>query len=536
MSINVTKRDGSKEPLDLEKIHKVVAWACEDITGVAPSEVELNSHVQFYNGIQTKEIHEVMIKSSSDLISETSPNYQYVAGRLVNYHLRKEVYGQYEPIHIHQHYKNIVDIGYYDAELLDRYSTAEWHILNNYINHDRDNNITYVGMEQLRGKYLVKNRITNQFYETPQMAFMFIAMTLFSHYEKDRIYWVKELYDALSNFDISLPTPIMGGVRTPDRQFSSCVLIESGDTLNSITATSTAIVKYISQRAGIGIGAGAIRGEKSPIRGGKVKHTGVIPFYKLFHASVKSCSQGALRGGSATLNYMFWHWEIENLLVLKNNKGIEEDRIRGLDYCVHFNKLMYERLVEDGNITLFSPSDVPGLYEAFYQDQDKFRELYLKYERSTKIRKKTIKASELFSIFMQERKDTGRIYYMNVDHANSHGGFNAALAPVRMTNLCCLTGDMVVTAMNTDGDVEDILIKDITTDHKVYSRNIKTGKNEFKPVNASLMTRKNAELIKITDDETNNYIICTPDHLVYTKNRGYVEAQHLLETDELLIE
>jgi ribonucleoside-diphosphate reductase alpha chain len=434
--IQVTKRDGTREPLNIEKIHKVVEWACEGLSGVSVSEVELASQVQFYDKIKTFDIHETMIKAASELISEESPNYQYVAGRLINYQLRKEVYDHYEPPHLFDHYNKILLEGYYDNALANAYSQDEWFQLADYIDHDRDAAFTYAAMEQFRGKYLVKNRVTNKYYETPQMAMMLIAMTLFQSYKKDRIKWVKELYDAISTFDISLPTPIMAGVRTPHRQFSSCVLIETDDSLDSINATSSAIVKYVSQKAGIGIGAGSIRAIGSAIKGGIVSHTGVIPFYKHFQSAVKSCSQGGVRGGAATLHYPFWHYEVEDLLVLKNNKGTEDNRIRHLDYSVQFNKVMYERLLSGGNITLFSPHDCPGLYESFFRDTDTFRELYEKYERSTKIRKKTIPAINLFSTFMQERKDTGRIYFQNVDHCNDHGSFDKNKALIKMSNLC----------------------------------------------------------------------------------------------------
>lgn len=435
--IYVIKRNGSKEPLNIEKIHKVVEWACEGITGVSVSEIELRSQIQFYDKIQTNNIHETLIKASADLISEDTPNYQYVAGRLINYHLRKEVYGKYDPCSLEEQYGCVMNAGYYDKELGEKYPSEEWTELNDYIDHDRDNLITYIGMEQLRGKYLVKNRVTGKMYETPQMAFMLIAMTLFSKYpQNQRLAWVKEFYDALSTFDISLPTPIMAGVRTPIRQFSSCVLIETDDSLDSINSTSSAIVKYVSQKAGIGIGAGRIRGINSPIRNGDAVHTGVVSFYKHFQTAVKSCSQGGVRGGAATLYYPIWHIEAEDLLVLKNNKGTEESRIRHLDYGVQFNRVMYERLMSGGNITLFSPHDVPDLYDAFFVDSDKFRILYEKYEANKKIRKKTIKAIDLFSSFMQERKDTGRMYLMNVDHCNDHGSFKKELAPIRMSNLC----------------------------------------------------------------------------------------------------
>ncbi len=436
--IQVEKRDGKKEPLDLEKMHKVVMFACEDIAGVSASEVELKSHIQFYDGIKSEEVQETLIKAASDLISEETPNYQWVAGNLVNYHIRKMVYGDFEPWHILKVVETNVKEGFYDSALLEDYSKEEWNEINSYIKHDRDFDIAYVGMEQFRGKYLVQNRVTGRLYETPQIAYMLIAATLFSSYEKDiRLKYVKDYYDAISNFDISLPTPVMAGVRTPQRQFSSCVLIETDDSLDSINATSSSVVKYVSQKAGIGIGAGSIRAINSPIRNGDASHTGVIPFYKLFQASVKSCSQGGVRGGAATLYYPIWHYEVEDLLVLKNNKGTEDNRVRHMDYGVQFNKLMYERLIAGENITLFSPSDVPGLYNAFFEDQDKFREIYERAERNTRLRKKTIPALELFSIFMNERKNTGRIYLMNVDHANDHGSFLPEKAPIRQSNLCC---------------------------------------------------------------------------------------------------
>ena len=436
--IQITKRDGSKEDLDLDKLHKVVFYACEGITGVSASEVEIRSNVQFYDGIPSVDIQETLIKSAADLISEETPGYQFVGGRLINYHLRKMVYGQFEPWHIKKLVNRNVEIGFYDRELLDSYDEEEWSTINDFIKHDRDEELTYAAMEQFRGKYLVKNRVTNEIYETPQMAYALIAATLFAHYDKQiRMQFVKDYYDAISTFDISLPTPVMAGVRTPQRQFSSCVLIETADSLDSINATTSSIVKYVSQKAGIGIGAGSIRALGSPIRNGDAYHTGVIPFYKMFQSATRSCSQGGVRNGAATLYYPIWHFEIEDLLVLKNNKGTEDNRVRHMDYGVQFSKLFYERLISGGNITLFSPHDVPGLYDAFFSDQDKFKELYEAAERKTSIRKKTIPASQLFASFMEERKNTGRIYLQNVDHANEHSSFKTDVAPIKQSNLCC---------------------------------------------------------------------------------------------------
>ncbi len=437
-AIQVTKREGHREDLDLEKLHKVVFWATQGITGVSASEVEIKSHIQFYNGIKTTDIQETLIKSAADLISESTPNYQHVAGRLITYHLRKQVYNSYTPWHLYELVQRNVDIGYYDRGLLEAYTPEEWTELNTYVDHTRDEHFTYVAMEQWRGKYLVQNRVTREIFETPQMAYILIAATLFQSYPKDtRLRWVKDYYDAISLGDISLPTPVMAGVRTPQKQFSSCVLIETDDSLDSINATASSIVKYVSQKAGIGIGAGRIRALGSPIRSGDAYHTGVVPFYKLFQSATRSCSQGGVRNGAATLYYPIWHLEIEELIVLKNNKGTEDNRVRQMDYGVQFNKLMYERLITGGDITCFSPHDVPEMYEAFFNDQDRFKELYERAERNTKLRKKTFRAIDLFSRFMQERKDTGRIYLQNVDHANTHSPFKEKIAPVKMSNLCC---------------------------------------------------------------------------------------------------
>lgn len=433
----VTKRDGSREALDLDKIHKVLTWAADGLDNVSVSEVELKAQIQFNEGIATSDIHETLIKSAADLISENTPDYQYMAARLNIFHLRKKAYGQFEPPKLYEHVARLVDDGRYDRHLLEDYTQADFDTMDAFIEHRRDLDFSYAAVKQLEGKYLVQNRVNGEMYESPQFLYVLIGACLFANYDKSvRMDYVRRFYDAVSTFKLSLPTPIMAGVRTPTRQFSSCVLIETGDSLDSINATSAAIVKYVSQRAGIGINAGRIRALGSPIRGGEAFHTGCIPFYKHFQTAVKSCSQGGVRGGAATLFYPMWHYEVENLLVLKNNRGVEENRVRHLDYGVQLNKLMYERLLKGGDITLFSPSDVPGLYDAFFQDQNKFEELYVQYEQQPLIRKKTIKAMELFSILMQERASTGRIYIQNVDHCNTHSPFDAAVAPIRQSNLC----------------------------------------------------------------------------------------------------
>ncbi|HIC39911.1 MAG TPA: ribonucleoside-diphosphate reductase subunit alpha [Piscirickettsiaceae bacterium] len=435
--IQVTKRNGKKESIDMEKIHRVVHWASQDLKGVSVSQVEINAQLAFFDGIKTEDIHETIIKSAADLISTDVPDYQYLAARLAIFHLRKKAFKSFTPPPLYEHVKKFTDLGIYDKDILNKYTKAEINELDKYIDHWRDMKFSYAAVKQLEGKYLVQNRVTGEIYESPQLLYMLVGMCLFQEYEAlARMDIVKRFYDAVSNFKISLPTPIMAGVRTPTRQFSSCVLIEADDDLDSISAAAGAIVKYVSQRAGIGVNAGRIRAIGSPIRGGEATHTGCIPFYKHFHTAVKSCSQGGVRGGAATLFYPLWHLEVKELLVLKNNTGTDENRIRHLDYGVQFNELMYQRFLVDGDITLFSPHDVPGLYDAFFVDQAEFTRLYEQYEQDGSIRKETIKARELFAKFMKERANTGRIYLQNVDHCNTHGAFDAKQAPVRQSNLC----------------------------------------------------------------------------------------------------
>ena len=435
--ILVTKRDGSKESIDLEKIHRVVHWASQDLENISVSQVEINAQLAFFDGIKTEDIHETIIKSAADLISTDVPDYQYLAARLAIFHLRKKAFKSFTPPPLIDHVKKLTELGIYDKDILKKYNASEFKELDNYLDHWRDMNFSYAAVKQLEGKYLVQNRVTGEIHESPQLLYMLVGMCLFQEYKgKSRLKIVKRFYDAASNFKISLPTPIMAGVRTPTRQFSSCVLIESDDDLDSISAASGAIVKYVSQRAGIGINAGKIRALGSPIRGGEATHTGCIPFFKHFHTAVKSCSQGGVRGGAATLFYPLWHLEVESLIVLKNNAGTDENRIRHLDYGVQFNGLMYERFLKDENITLFSPNDAPGLYDAFFADQSKFKKLYEKYEKDDSIRKQQINARELFALFMKERANTGRIYLQNVDHCNTHGAFDAIQAPIKQSNLC----------------------------------------------------------------------------------------------------
>ncbi|WWO98597.1 MAG: class 1a ribonucleoside-diphosphate reductase subunit alpha [Candidatus Dasytiphilus stammeri] len=433
----VIKRDGCSERLNLEKIQRVILWASEGLHNISISQVELRSHIQFYNGIKTSEIHQIIIKAAADLICSEKSDYQYLAARLAILYLRKKAYGEFQPPKLYDQVTRMVKMGMYDPDLLKYYTKEEFEEMDSFIDHWRDMNFSYAAVKQLESKYLVQNRVSGEIYESAQFIYILVAACLFSSYPRTiRTDYIKRFYNAISTFKISIPTPILAGVRTPTRQFSSCVLIECDDSLDSINATASAIVKYISQRAGIGINAGRIRALGSPIRGGEAYHTGCIPFYKHFQSAVKSCSQGGIRGGAATLFYPLWHLEVEDLLVLKNNRGVEGNRVRHMDYAVQLNKLMYQRLINGEDITLFSPSDVRGLYDAFFADQNEFKRLYLMYEQDDSIRKKRIKAVELFSLMMQERASTGRIYIQNVDHCNTHSAFNSYIAPVRQSNLC----------------------------------------------------------------------------------------------------
>jgi ribonucleoside-diphosphate reductase alpha chain len=429
----VIKRNGSVEKLNLDKIHVMVGEACEGLSGVSASQVEMQSGIQFYDGITTSEIQEILIRSASDLIDLDHPNYQYVAARLLLFSLRKSLYGKMREFpHLQDHINSCVEKEVYDKDILVNYTKEELDKANSFVDHDRDYLFTYAGLRQVVDKYLVQDRSTGGVYETPQFMYIMIALTVFSEYPKEtRLSYVKRYYDAISKHKINIPTPIMAGVRTPLRQFASCVLVDSDDTLDSIFSSDMAIGRYVSQRAGIGINAGRIRGVNSKIRGGEVAHTGVIPFLKKFESTVRCCTQNGIRGGSATVHFPIWHQEIEDILVLKNNKGTEDNRVRKLDYSIQISKLFYERFIQDGEITLFSPHDVPGLYDSF--GLPGFDDLYVSYEKNSSIPKKTIKAQELILNLLKERAETGRIYIMNIDHCNSHSSFKDK---VSMSNLC----------------------------------------------------------------------------------------------------
>ena len=435
--IKVVKSDGTKVSIDLDKIHRMVEKACRNITGVSESSVEMNSGLQFYEGITTKEIQSILVKSAHDLISTESPNYQFVAARLLLFAIQKQVFNtKWKDSEIYPPLLDIVnrniDHGVYDKNIIQMYTVEEFEKCNSYIKHSRDLSFTYAGLQQIVDKYLVQDRSSGDVFETPQFMYMLIAMTLFQNYDKEvRLDYVKRYYDAISTFKINIPTPIMAGVRTPLRQFASCVLVDSDDSLPSIFSSDHAIGKYVAQRAGIGINAGRIRGIGSKIRGGEVQHTGVIPFLKKFESTVRCCTQNGVRGGSATVHFPIWHQEIEDILVLKNNKGTEDNRVRKLDYSIQLSQIFYQRFLENGEITLFSPHDVPGLYEAFGTEE--FDELYEKYERATSVPKTKVSARELITDLLKERAETGRIYIMNIDHSNTHSSFKDK---VNMSNLC----------------------------------------------------------------------------------------------------
>ena len=429
----VVKRNSSIEPLNLEKIHVMVELACKGLAGVSASQVEINSGIQFYDGITTGEIQEILIRSASDLIDLDVPNYQYVAARLLMYSVRKQVFQRLHEIPtVYDHVQKCVEKGVYDPAILDLYTKEEFNKLESFIDHERDYLFTYAGLRQVSDKYLVQDRSTGEIYESPQFMYLLISATIFSKYSQEtRLDFVKKYYDAISKHKINIPTPIMAGVRTPLRQYASCVLVDIDDTLDSIFSSDMAIGKYVAQRAGIGINAGRIRGINAKIRGGEVQHTGVVPFLKKFESTVRCCTQNGIRGGSATVHFPIWHQEIKDIIVLKNNKGTEDNRVRKLDYSIQLSSLFYQRFIDNEKITLFSPHDVAGLYDSF--GTESFDDLYKQYELDESIPKTQIDAQELILDILKERAETGRLYLMNIDHCNSHSSFTDK---VEMSNLC----------------------------------------------------------------------------------------------------
>jgi len=557
--ITVVKRNGNIEPLMLEKIHEMVNCACEGLSNVSASQIEMNSGLQFYAGITTDEIQQILVKSASDLISLEHPNYQYVAARLLLFAIRKRLYGgRIDMPHLEEHINFCVSQEYYDADVYEKYSKEEIDTINSFIDHDRDFIFTYAGLKQAEDKYFVQDRDAKQVYETPQFMYIMIALTIFANYPKDvRLSYVKRYYDAVSKHKINLPTPVMSSVRTPDRQAASCCLIDVDDTLDSIIASDGAMMKYVSGGAGVGIDVSKIRGIKNKIRKGKVISSGLIPYLKKFQSSLESCHQGGVRKGSMTAYVSIWHQEIEDVIVLKNNKGNEENRVRNIDYAIKISKLFYERYLQDGEITLFSPHHVPNLEDLFGTEH--FDELYVRYENDSSIPKRKVKAQELFLNILKERSETGRIYIMNIDHCNSHSSFKDHIS---MSNLC-VAGDTRIRIRCTFGFLDgkelrcekEIEIKDLgeylnpktvqfarTTDEPLYnvdeytglevlSYDTDKGEKVWSKVTAFAQTSPNAKVMSLN----NCRVILTPEHKVFTENRGYVEAKDIQGEDWLVV-
>jgi len=495
----------------------------------------MKAHLSFYDGITTKEINKALIKASADLITEQTPNYQYVSAKILNYELRKDVWGGKEPPTLYNHITKMVEQGFYTSELLTYYSESDWNELDNYIDHDRDFEFAYIGLREYIDKYSVRNRSLEEVkpLETPQLSYMLIAAL--SCLDTKKLKDIRKLYNDFSNWDISLPTPIMAGVRTPTKQFSSCTVISVDDTLDSIISGTGAIVKYVAKKAGIGLDVTRLRAEGSPVGQEKgIKHTGVTPFLRMFEGALKSCSQGGVRGGSMTTHVLIWHMDIEEFIVLKNNKGTHDSRVRKMDYSVEINDYFYNRFVENKSITLFSPHDVPGLYEAFFKDKKEFAKLYEKYERDNSIRKKIVSARELFTKIIIERKETGRLYIFNVDNANDTSPFDAAIT----TSNLCLSGDtrvkcLIGSAVSelTLSEINDLIWNGVSI--SVLSKDIEKEEVSYQLVTNSALTKNSTLLMEIFDEDSQKSIKCTPDHKIYTKNRGYVEAKNLKEDDIL---
>tara|TARA_R110000796_G_scaffold192641_1_gene309298 strand:+ start:10545 stop:12182 length:1638 start_codon:yes stop_codon:yes gene_type:complete len=540
-NIMIIKRNGTKEPLNIEKINKVLLWASEDVSDVSASEIGMNANLQLYDGIKSSDIQQVLISSCVDLMCEETPNYDMVAGKLYNMYLRKKVFNTFTYLPtLHSHISSMVKSGWYTEELLINYTQEEIEDIGNKIlNHKKDWDYSYASIRQMADKYLIKNRKTDEIFETPQFMYIAIAMSVSAGIEdkKKRFQDIKSKYNDYSNFDISLSTPIVSGIRTNTTQFSSCTLIECGDSIKSINSTSNAIVSYTAKRAGIGMNVGRLRAEGDMIRNGDVIHTGVIPFLKTFETNTKAVHQNGLRGGGGTAHIPIWHKQIQQVIVLKNNKGSDDKRVRKLDYSIQFSKIFWDRFIDNDLITLFSPNDVPDLYDNF--GLEKFDELYLKYERDESITKTLVSARELIGDIIQERFETGRIYIMNIDNANKHTTFDTENGNrITMSNLC-LVGDTMVDVKIDDIerlirlDDLDILFKNPKFKLEVLSYNIESGKIEWKKVLNSAMTGKNKKVLKITDSNTGKFIKCTPEHKIYTHNRGYVMAKDLEETDVL---
>jgi len=548
-NITVIKRDGSREALMIEKWQSQIAKVCRGIADVSQSMVEIKSQPHFYDACTTRQIDEITLRAIVDLIdAESNPgvghtNYQYVAGKQRLTMLRKDVYGSYEPPHLYEIVKTNVETGLYTPELLEWYTEEDWNKMNEMIDHEKDEQYSYSAIEQLIEKYLVKNRSTKQIYETPQVRYMISAATVFHNEQPNqRLKFIKEYYNAASDGLFTLATPVLAGLGTNTKQFSSCVLIRSDDNLDSIFASGEMMAKYASKRAGIGLEIGRLRALGSPIRGGEIMHTGMIPFLKKWFGDLRSCSQGGIRNASATVFYPIWHHQFDDLIVLKNNQGTEETRVRHMDYGVVLSAFFWRRFKNKENITFFDPNEVPDLYEAFYKDTNLFEELYTKYEKAPGLRKKTISAEEVFkSGILKERTDTGRIYLVFIDNVMNQGPFDPKYHTIYQSNLCCVTGDTQVVFQHANGDIEQMSMSTAVERFELGNlsnskiKSFKNGEVSWENVSAAIKTKTVTELYEI-EDETGNILRCTGDHLVFTKNRGYIRADDLVETDELCIE
>lgn len=538
--MNVIKRSGDKQPLDVDKINKVAEWACEGIDGVSASEVVLEAQPQFVNNIKTEDIHAIIVDGAANLIPKNT-NYQFVAARLAIFDIYKKVYGSHVPKHIYEVVKENVELGVYDPALLQWYTEEEWNSINNLIRHKRDWNFSYAAVVQIADKYLVQDRKTRKLYESPQIMFILIPCVAFKD-RPDRMRLIKEAYNLLSTFKISLPTPILAGLRTSTRQLSSCVLVDIGDNLNSINAGSEAINRYASKRAGLGINAGRIRAVGSRVGKGEIVHTGITPFLRQFESALKSVSQGGIRDASATVSAPVWHYEIEDILVLKNNKGTHETRVRRLDYAIAWDKFLLRKAVRNETMSLFSPNDVPDLYEAYYKkDREEFESLYAKYELKKNLRKKVVNARDILTSFVKESQETGRVYLFMADNVNQQSVFNI---PIYMTNLCCATGDTNVSIYDPEQpetiqtvSIEDLFLDNKWSNYSIVCNKIEDGDFDFqclKPIKNVSLTKLNGKLVKITTKSGFN-LTCTHDHLVYSREYGYIQADKLSENETVHI-
>lgn len=543
--MNVSKRNKTPEPLNLDKIHKMVEIACEDLHNVSPSQVEIRSGLQFYDGITTEEIQDILIRSASDLISLDNPDYQYVAARLLLFSLRKDVFGSDWNLQfpsIKQHLLNNQHLNIYDNSILDEFTDFEFDSINLFIQHDRDFIFTYAGLRQVFDKYLVQDRVTGRIYEIPQFMYILIAMNVYRNEDKSiRLKLIKEYYDLLSEQKINIPTPILANLRTQNKNSVSCVLIDVDDSRDSISHSDVAMGIATSTGSGIGVNAGRLRGIGSSIRNGSVSSNGVIPFLKKFESTIRSWSQGT-RGGNCTINFPIWHQEIEDIIVLKNNKGTDDNRVRKVDYCIQLSKLFYLRYIENKDITLFSPHEVKDLYQAFGLPE--FDDLYVAYENNPNVKKTTVSAQKLINDLIKESYETGRVYIMNIDHSNSHSSF---INKVFMTNLC-VAGDTKIKIGYYDKVKQECFLETIEIENlgdylnsenfeniSVLSYDTESKQNKFSPIKAFAQTSPKEKVMKITDEETGKFIVVTPNHQVFTKNRGYVMAKDLNQNDELLI-